>query len=197
MKKWVVAAAAAACISAGAADAAVVTLQNVTPTGDTFRFDYQLTLGPDEGLETGQSFYIFDFFGLVAGSVAASGSFSAASELTSTALRQPGQPDDASIANLVFTYTGPTIRADGGPLPPLDFGPFSATSTVGLTTSDSFTAYTVKNNPPATAGTVTVQFGLVRVPAVPEPASWAMMIGGFGLIGGTLRHRTRKASFAA
>jgi hypothetical protein len=35
--------------------------------------------------------------------------------------------------------------------------------------------------------------GLVRqdVAAVPEPASWAMMIGGFGLIGAMLRRRTR------
>ena len=32
-------------------------------------------------------------------------------------------------------------------------------------------------------------FGLDGVAAVPEPASWAMMIGGFGLVGGTLRRR--------
>lgn len=30
--------------------------------------------------------------------------------------------------------------------------------------------------------------------AVPEPATWAMMIGGFGAIGGTLRYRRRKVS---
>ena len=29
--------------------------------------------------------------------------------------------------------------------------------------------------------------------AVPEPATWAMMIGGFGLVGGVLRARARKA----
>jgi len=34
------------------------------------------------------------------------------------------------------------------------------------------------------------------VAAVPEPASWAMMIGGFGLIGGTLRRRRAIVSFA-
>ncbi len=31
------------------------------------------------------------------------------------------------------------------------------------------------------------------VAAVPEPATWAMMIGGFGLIGGTMRSRRRQA----
>jgi len=32
------------------------------------------------------------------------------------------------------------------------------------------------------------------VAAVPEPASWALMIGGFGLVGGTLRRRSMKAT---
>jgi len=32
--------------------------------------------------------------------------------------------------------------------------------------------------------------------AVPEPASWAMMIGGFGLIGGAMRTRSRAVRFA-
>jgi len=33
--------------------------------------------------------------------------------------------------------------------------------------------------------------------AVPEPASWAMMLAGFGLVGGTLRRRSVKVAFAA
>jgi hypothetical protein len=32
--------------------------------------------------------------------------------------------------------------------------------------------------------------------AVPEPASWAMMVGGFGVVGGALRRRSTKVSFA-
>jgi len=32
--------------------------------------------------------------------------------------------------------------------------------------------------------------------AAPEPGSWAMMLGGFGLIGGTMRLRKRAVSFA-
>jgi hypothetical protein len=31
---------------------------------------------------------------------------------------------------------------------------------------------------------------------VPEPATWAMMLGGFGLIGGAMRRRTTKVVFA-
>ncbi len=40
---------------------------------------------------------------------------------------------------------------------------------------------------------------LTAAPAVPEPATWAMMIGGFGLVGGAMRRRrkaTPKVSFA-
>jgi hypothetical protein len=31
---------------------------------------------------------------------------------------------------------------------------------------------------------------------VPEPAAWGMMLGGFGLVGGALRHRRRERAFA-
>ena len=35
------------------------------------------------------------------------------------------------------------------------------------------------------------------VPGVPEPASWAMMLGGFGLLGATLRTRKAQVSYSA
>lgn len=34
------------------------------------------------------------------------------------------------------------------------------------------------------------------VPSAPEPATWAMMVGGFGLIGGAMRRRRASVSFA-
>jgi hypothetical protein len=41
-----------------------------------------------------------------------------------------------------------------------------------------------------------ITFGSVTPGAVPEPAAWAMMIGGFGLIGGVMRRSRVKVSFA-
>ena len=38
--------------------------------------------------------------------------------------------------------------------------------------------------------------GTSAVPAVPEPAAWAMMLGGFGLLGGVLRRRRTTLTFA-
>ena len=59
---------------------------------------------------------------------------------------------------------------------------------VGAGQSASFTTYTLFGSGAP---------GAVSVPgAVPEPASWAMMLGGFGLIGGTLRASRRKAQIS-
>ena len=48
-------------------------------------------------------------------------------------------------------------------------------------------------------GAVSVDFHRAFINAnayVPEPATWAMMIGGFGLVGGAMRRRTTKVAFA-
>ncbi|QDZ08168.1 PEP-CTERM sorting domain-containing protein [Sphingomonas panacisoli] len=39
--------------------------------------------------------------------------------------------------------------------------------------------------------------GTTATGAVPEPATWAMMIAGFGMMGGALRRRSRTAQFVA
>jgi len=44
--------------------------------------------------------------------------------------------------------------------------------------------------------TVFAKLGDGAAGAVPEPASWAMMLGGFGLVGGAMRRRKAKISFA-
>ena len=41
------------------------------------------------------------------------------------------------------------------------------------------------------------EFDNVNVAAVPEPASWAMMLGGFGLMGGVMRARRRSGTAIA
>ena len=41
-----------------------------------------------------------------------------------------------------------------------------------------------------------VRFGANADTGVPEPATWAMMIAGFGLVGGAMRRRKATVSFA-
>lgn len=209
MKKLLLAAAAAVGL-AGGANAAVITLEGVSANGpNDFTFTYESTLGPDEGVRSGDRFVIFDFAGYIDGSVtSASPLLTASSELTSpTAIMTPGFTDDAGVANLVFTYNGPDFRTTGGPFAPFDFNGLSARSTLGGRAPDGFFAMTTKNNPngaPGGANTPVYTMGAVTVPgsgnfpgAIPEPATWAMMLGGFGLLGGAVRRRNRAASVTA
>lgn len=43
---------------------------------------------------------------------------------------------------------------------------------------------------------IQIGIGGLAAPAVPEPATWAMLIGGFGAVGGTVRRRRTTVSFA-
>lgn len=201
MKRWVLAAVAAVAM-AGPASAAVITLQSITNNGPgNFTFNYQGTLGPDEGVRAGDRLIIFDFRGYIAGSV-----FSNLNNVTATVenssngvIITPGQSDDPNIPNLVFTYVGPDFQTSGGPFAAIDFNGIGARSTFGGTVFDAFFTQTTKNNPPAEAMTAAFQVGTVRVPAaaVPEPTSWALMLGGFGLLGAAARRRTRAVRVTA
>lgn len=46
-------------------------------------------------------------------------------------------------------------------------------------------------------GVDNINFELAAAPAVPEPAAWALMIGGFGLVGGAMRRQRVRVSYAA
>lgn len=198
--KRVLLAAVAALSMVGTADAAVITLQGVAANGPgDFTFTYQGTLGPDEGLRRGDRLIIYDFAGYVAGSI-----FSPSPDVVATVeavspggLVTPGFDDSPDLVNLVFTYTGPTIRASGGPFPALDFDGLGARSTLGGLVFDAFYTLTTKNNPnnvPGGAGTPIYTLGSVSVPAaIPEPATWGLLLGGFGLTGFAMRRRRSTA----
>ncbi len=48
----------------------------------------------------------------------------------------------------------------------------------------------------STSKGVKINIGLASAAAVPEPATWAMMIGGFGLAGGAIRRRRAQLGLA-
>ena len=98
-----------------------------------------------------------------------------------------------SIPDLVFTYTGADFHASGGPFPPeLNFSGLTAESIFGNTTNGAFAVSSV-TNVGAHAGDPALNSGELDVPnptsAVPEPASWALMLLGFFGLGVAVRKR--------
>ncbi len=201
MKKLLLAAATLLCVTTGARAAIIPTLTSVTADGSNFDWLYQGTLAGDQGLVDGSRLVIFDFKGYVPGSIFSPyASVTASVENVSTGLiLPPGMSDDPGLVNLVFTYHGPDFDASGGPFADINFNGLMAKSTFGDLTQGIFSAQAVKNNGlgPGGAGTPAYNTGFVTVPGalgVPEPASWALMLMGFGLAGASLRRRRAAAA---
>ena len=90
---------------------------------------------------------------------------------------------DPSAGNLLLDindFSGGSVFSNGTPLD-AQFTPGDSVSNLYVTNSNTNDGRT------STKGYIT-KFG-AGVAAVPEPATWAMMLVGFGLIGGTLRRR--------
>ena len=197
LKTLLLSAGALLAAATGAQAALIPTLASITNNGSDFTWNYDVTLSGDTGLVSGHRFVLFDFTGYVPGSVASPYSFfTASTELITTGLLTvPGEVDDPNKANLVFTYNGAPYHTSSGPFAPTDYLGFTARSIYGAVARDTFAAITVKNNPnnrPGGTGTPVYDAGYITVPAVgaiPEPATWAMMLTGFGGAGLLLRRR--------
>lgn len=67
----------------------------------------------------------------------------------------------------------------------------------GAISDTAFTTFTIDVSGGPNVGIDALAFGTAATAGVPEPATWAMTIAGFGLLGGALRRRQRASiSFA-
>lgn len=203
MKPLVLAAVAAVALTGPAHASIIPILGSVTADGSDFKFNYTGRLEGTEGVKAGNQLVIVDFAGYVPGSVfstLADVSASTSASLPAGLLLAPGVLDSAAIPDLVFTYTGADFHTTGGPYPGwTDFSGIGALSTIGTVQGGSYSSVTVKNFPQLEGSPVFTE-GQVNVPgigAVPEPATWAMMLLGFAGLGGLLRRRARSAPMIA
>lgn len=195
---WVAAVAVIGFASAAQANITPV-MTGVTAEGSLFRYTYQVSLDSDQGLINGSKLSIFDFAGFAGGLTTSDATFAAGTELfTSGMLTPPAFTDDPTVTNLTLTWTGDAYHNTGGPFPETNFT-LTALSRFNTTRFDGYTATAVKNNG-ISIGQATNNVGPISVPfaaGVPEPASWAMLIVGFGGVGAMSRSRRRRRPLSA
>lgn len=93
------------------------------------------------------------------------------------------------------SYSGPAISGSGAPLGDLFIGSGSVAS--NQTVINTITAGFVTRNANFLFDMTEFAIGPAPVSAVPEPATWGLMIAGFALVGGALRRRREQAALSS
>lgn len=181
MFKLALIAAACGLLASGSAQAGLLPTQvTVVPDGSNYRWTYAIVLPTDMQLQAGNYFTIYDFAGYVDGTAGGPNSDWTVSVLnvgTTPALVNP--TDNASVPNLVFTYTGPTIPAGQ-----IGLGNFVALSEFGDRTDSDFAAETFRSSDGLKDSNITTtDVPLSSVSNVPEPATLALAALGLPLLG--------------
>jgi hypothetical protein len=192
-KNLMLAAAAFAALAAGStARAGLIPVQvSVTPDGGNQRWTYAVVVTTDVQVNPGDSFTIYDFGGLVPGTVATPVGWNLGMDLSGPARPGTNPADDPSLVNFTFTFTGDT------PLPgSAGLGNFSALSSFSDHATSDFTSSShrqvdgrLENN----ITTTDVPLGLDVPPSqTPEPASLALLALGIPAAGLVRLVRRRK-----
>ena len=164
----------------------IASFDSIVPNGSNFQFNYTATVTGDQEVETGDFFTIYDFNGLVPNSGSMPPNWSFSSAFLGRTPTQVNPPDDPTILNITFTYTGtmPII----GPAP---LGTFSAVSNFGQSHPGYFAAEATANP----GGNKIDNVGVIPVP-VPEISTFSQILEvcGLGIVGfaaSSLRKRNR------
>ena len=164
----------------------IPSFDSIVPNGSNFQFNYTATVTDGQRVETGDFFTIYDFNGLVPNSGSMPPNWSFSSALLGRTPSQVNPPDDPTILNITFTYTGtmPII----GPAP---LGTFSAVSNFGQSIPGYFAAEGTANP----GGNKIDNVGVIPVP-VPEISTFNQILEvcGLGIVGfaaSWLRQRNR------
>ncbi|HEY6070141.1 MAG TPA: PEP-CTERM sorting domain-containing protein [Chthoniobacterales bacterium] len=160
-------------------------------SGTNTAVNYAINITSDQEVHIGDFFTIYDFGPFIAGTNVQPAGWAFSSALVTSSPSGVNPPDDPSLANLTWTYTGPSVIPTGTHL-----GPFSvqiATAqfqeTLQLRLS-YFAAQGTKVSDPI--GTKLSNVGRVSVPVpVPEPTTLSLLaVGALGAAVRAIRRRS-------
>jgi hypothetical protein len=153
----------------------IPSFSGTSPSGTNTVWGYQINITSDQQVTAGDFFTIYDFGPFIAGSNVQPSGWSFSSSLVTPPPSGVNPPDDPTLLNLTWTYTGSTTIPSGSSV-----GPFSVTvagtqfQEVPQTRSGYFAAQATRNGGPDT-GTKINNVGRVPVP-VPEPTTLSLVL---------------------
>ena len=155
---------------------------SAVPNGGNTIVTYQIDLTAEQNANTGDFFTIYDFGSIIPNSATQPSGWTFSTSLTGQNPPQTNAPDDPSIPNLTWTYSGPALSGTG-------IGPFTVTiagvsdqEVVPLQSGFFAAQGTLIVGP--NAGTHVGNAGSIPIPTVvPEPASIGLLLVGAILLG--------------
>lgn len=147
----------------------------VTPDGANYRYTYGVVLTSDSVLNAGDFFTVYDFAGMIDGSMTAPSGFSLSISADSATPNLLMPVDNPSLPNLTWTFGGPQPLVG-----PVNLGEFSALSMFPANTDGYFTARTHREIDGHIDSNITDTRVPVPVPPVPEPST-LVLVAALGL----------------
>jgi hypothetical protein len=152
---------------------------SVLPEADNFRWTYAIVLPTDSQLRAGDYFTIYDFAGLVPGTIVAPDGWTVTTTRVGPTPDRLTPLDNPEVENLTFTYAGEVLNTGQ-----IGLGNFWAVSTSQVAGESFFTAQTHRTSDGGVDRNITGTVVPVPVvppppPSVPEPATLAL--AGLGL----------------
>ncbi len=168
-----------------------------TQGGQNTIWSYTVNITAEQNATAGDFFTIYDFGAFIPGSNMQPADWTFSSSLVGITPAQTNPFDNPAIANLTWTYNGPTIA--GTTSAGQNIGPFQVSTAgfqpevaPGLRNSQFAAQGTLATGP--NAGSKVDNVGQISVPAaIPEPSTLALIAGagGLGVIGRALARRRR------
>lgn len=163
-----------------------------SPSGPNTVWGYQIDITSDQQVTTGDFFTIYDFGPFVSGSNVQPGGWTFSSSLVGPTPSGVVPPDDPTLLNLTWTYTGSAAIPTGSTV-----GPFSVTvagtqfQEAPQTRASYFAAQATRAG--VGNGTKISNVGRIPVPtAIPEPTTLSLLaLGAAGAAARALRRRRK------